>query len=456
MRSALLACLLACAALSCGCASAPVAAHEPSPDLKALRVAMLPIVNGQNSTVESLADLAEPFQEHFRTVFTAGTVEEAKNRRSDLIAALAIDREPAASFLFGKATVDVSATLTSPDGDLIDRFEIHISQKGLPPLLTLDEINSTALRRAREAIVNALFGSAKLADYAKARLPIAKRAATEALAAGIVIPTAALPAHHSEIDTPAYKAQGHPSDVALVIGIEKYSDLPEAEFAERDAAAVRGHLLALGYPSRNVLFLTGMLATKAGIEKYVGSWLPRYVKDDSRVFVYFSGHGAPDTKTGQAYLVPWDGDPKFLENTGYPIKRLYAQLNALKAKEIVVVMDSCFSGAGGRSLIPKGTRPLVSKVDTAGEAAGKLVVMTASAADEITGTVEDQGHGLFTYYFLKGLSGAAQDKSGRVSAKGLYDYLLPKVQDAARRDNRDQTPQLLSASLEAAARISLR
>ena len=59
-----------------------------------------------------------------------------------------------------------------------------------------------------------------------------------------------------------------------------------------------------------------------------------------------------------------------------------------------------------------------------------------------TNTLEDQGHGTFTYYFLKGLSGDAKDASGRVTTEALYDYLKPKVQDAARRQNRDQEPVL--------------
>ena len=44
-----------------------------------------------------------------------------------------------------------------------------------------------------------------------------------------------------------------------------------------------------------------------------------------------------DVKTGQAYLVPWDGDPNFLENTAYPVSRLYRKLGELPAKQVFVV-----------------------------------------------------------------------------------------------------------------------
>ena len=250
----------------------------------------------------------------------------------------------------------------------------------------------------------------------------------------------------SEVDVPIYKAQENPNDFALVIGVEKYSNqLPDAQFAERDAEAIKNHLIALGVPPRQIKLLTNHQATKANVEAYLEEWLPRNVKEPSRVFFYYSGHGAPDLKSGQAYLVLYDGNPDFLGITGYPIKKLYSILNSLKTKEIIVAIDSCFSGAGGRSVLAQGARPLVTKVDVEIPAANKMTIFSASAGNEISGTIEDQGHGAFTYYFLKGLNGEAIDRSGQVTAQSLYDYLKPKVQDAANLKNRDQTPQLVSS-----------
>lgn len=251
--------------------------------------------------------------------------------------------------------------------------------------------------------------------------------------------------YRSDVDEPAYKLAEREDDLAIVVGVERYEGLPAADFAERDARAVKAHLLALGYPERNVVLLTGRSAGRAAIEKYVEAWLPQAAKPQSRVLFYFSGHGAPDVGTGSAYLLPWDGDPKFLANTAYPVKRLYEKLNAVKAKQVLVAMDSCFSGAGGRSVIPKGTRPLVSQLKKEEDSIGKLVVLAASASDEITGSDETQGHGLFTYHLLKGLA----ERGGRASARELHQYLTPRVRDAARADNRDQTPQLLGAAADA-------
>ena len=260
----------------------------------------------------------------------------------------------------------------------------------------------------------------------------------------------------SEVDKPGYTTPENINNFAVVIGVEKYASLPVAEFAERDADAVRAHLTAMGYPTRNVYFLSGQQATRAKIAQSVNTWLPKRVDENSTVFFYYSGHGAPDPKTGQAYLVPVDGDAEDLDSTAYPIRQLYSKLGSLKAQHVIVALDSCFSGAGGRSVIAKGTRPLVSTVDLGG-VPDNLIALTASDKTEISGTIEDQGHGAFTYYMLKGLAGAAKTDSGHVTVQSLYKYLTPKVQDAARLHNRDQTPQLLPTGVSRAdAQIQLR
>jgi uncharacterized caspase-like protein len=210
----------------------------------------------------------------------------------------------------------------------------------------------------------------------------------------------------------------------------------------RDAKAVRKHLEALGWPARNIVSLNGQGATKSKLQSYLQEWLPLNVNQNSTLFVYYSGHGAPDPKSGDAYLVPWDGDPKFLKSTAYPLKQLYSELASLKAKRVIVVLDACFSGAGGRSVLAKGARPLADDLPKS----DNLTVIAAAGGDEITGTLDAEGHGVFTYYLLKGLSGAAKDAHGDVTAKGLFEYLKPRVEDEARRENREQVPTFNGAA----------
>ncbi len=52
--------------------------------------------------------------------------------------------------------------------------------------------------------------------------------------------------------------------------------------------------------------------------------------------------------------MPYDGDPNYLPQTGYPLKRLYEQLANLPSREMIVVLDSCFSGMGAAAFWPKG------------------------------------------------------------------------------------------------------
>ena len=245
----------------------------------------------------------------------------------------------------------------------------------------------------------------------------------------------------SDIDSPSFHSHIHPENFALVVGIEKYQKLPAAEFAEHDAATMRKYLIAMGFPDRNIIYLSGENATRSRISSYLDEWLPKNVNEASTVFIYFSGHGAPSTENKQAYLMPWDSDAEFLKSTAFPLRQLYTALNRLKVKTKIVVLDACFSGTGGRSVLVAGTRPLVPVVVPSDDLGGVLLFAAASA-DQITGTLDAQGHGLFTYYFLKGLAGKAKDSSGVVTSNGLYRYLKPLVQDAAHRQNREQTPLL--------------
>jgi len=262
--------------------------------------------------------------------------------------------------------------------------------------------------------------------------------------------SAASPLPTSDVDTvPSRQVGARKHAYAVVIGIEQYREkLPKADFADRDAKLMADYLTkVLGYPEENVVVRMNERATRTDLAKYFEDWLRNNVEPGGSVFVYYSGHGAPNPRTGEAYLVPFDGDPSFVETTAYPLKQLYGALDKLPAKEIVVVLDSCFSGAGGRSVLAKGTRPMVLSVENAVLAGGKTAVLAASAGDQISSTFQEQGHGLFTYFFLKGLQGEGdQNKDGSIELTELFAYVKPQVSRVARREfNNDQTSQLLGS-----------
>jgi len=215
------------------------------------------------------------------------------------------------------------------------------------------------------------------------------------------------PTIKSDVDElPSIKAKPNKNSYAIVIGIENYRQkLPKADYAVADAKTMTEYLTkVMGYPEENVVTLTNEHAAKSDFEKYFEKWLFNNVEKDSSVFIYYSGHGAPNVKTGDAFLVPYDGDPSFIAETGYSLKRLYDNLGKLQAKEIIVALDSCFSGAGGRSVLAKGARPLVMTMESLA-IPSKVAVLSASSGEQISSTYEEKGHGLFTYFMLKGIKG---------------------------------------------------
>lgn len=289
---------------------------------------------------------------------------------------------------------------------------------------------------------------AMLADLQRRMDELEKREqALKAREAALAQAAVAAPVLEDDIDVvPKGGLESSDENFAVVIGVEKYRDIAaSADYAERDARTVMLYLRdRLGVPEQNIKLLTADRASRSDFAKILELWLPLQVTPESKVFVYYSGHGAPDPVSQQAYLLPYDGDPKALELTAYPLKRLYEKLGALPAQEVLVALDSCFSGSGGRSVIAQGARPLVSRVESGAlDPSKNLTVFAAAAGDEITGGYEPQKHGLFTYYFLRGLRGDADaDADGWISVDEEYAYLKKNVSRQANRDSRQQTPQL--------------
>jgi hypothetical protein len=259
----------------------------------------------------------------------------------------------------------------------------------------------------------------------------------------------------SSVDHPRYRMRVSSRKFAFVIGIEHYAPgIPPATYALRDFKAVNAHLIALGIPPRHIKRLSDTTATKSRIQGGL-RWLRKNVKPGATVFIYFSGHGAPSEK-GNAYLVPYDGDPSDLRHSGILLASFYDELQSLPARRIVVMIDSCFSGTGGRSVMVAGARPLVSKIKAGFvSSSGKLIVLSAAKSDQESGVIKREGHGLFTYYLLKGLNGGAV-KKGHITVQELFAFLKPKVEDQASLDNRSQTPTMAPKSSQDIGSIRIR
>jgi len=236
-------------------------------------------------------------------------------------------------------------------------------------------------------------------------------------------------------------------NIAIVVGISKYREkmIPEVKYAVRDAEVVARYLENVGgIPRSNIKLLTDDKATKSDLEANISDWLPRRVTGNSTVFVYYAGHGAPGPQGREAFIVPYEGHPDYPSQL-YPLQKMYDALNKLPAREVVVMLDSCFSGAKGRSITGEGTRPVNISIENPVLAGGKIMVIAASSGSQMSSDYDKVKHGLFTYYLLRGLRGeASKDKEGTVELGGLYEFVQKNVAETASLEmNRDQTPMLL-------------
>jgi Caspase domain len=270
-----------------------------------------------------------------------------------------------------------------------------------------------------------------------------------------VVPTAgnppALPIPNSDVDEniPAGSEAG-PFDVAVVIGNRHYTvkGVPDVDFAEHDATTMRDYLIKeLGYKPENILFEPN--ATLAEFNELFGTAdsphgkLFNYVKPRvSSVFIYYTGHGAPDLNSKDAYFVPTDGNPSYIAASGYRLDTFYTNLGKIPAARFTVVLDTCFSGNSGHGLLFKNVSPALLRVKKGYRGPINSIIITAGTEDQVATWYPDKGHSLFTYFFLKGMRGEA-DANGdhEITSGELKAYLAEHVPYMARRlSGFEQTP----------------
>jgi hypothetical protein len=252
-----------------------------------------------------------------------------------------------------------------------------------------------------------------------------------------------------ERDIPRAAAQ-NPDAIAVIIGIERYASLPSARFAARDARLFRQYAATLGVPDdRNHLYVrTDAEATGNEFRKLFADdgWVARRVKPTTDLYVYFSGHGAPEIKTRTPFLLPTDADAAYPRETGYSLGTLYQQVARLNVRTVTVFLDACFTG-GTRSngTLFGGARPIVISVEQPALLRDNFAVISAAGGDQIASDLPEKRHGLFTYFALLGLRGAADaDGDSSVTVGELEKYLDQKVPAAAAALDREQKPVVIA------------
>lgn len=247
---------------------------------------------------------------------------------------------------------------------------------------------------------------------------------------------------NSDVDTDIPKGKASsPNTFAVIIANETYSNVATVPFASNDGAIFEQYCLnTLGIPERNIRRVTN--ATLNDMRRQV-AWLGEVGEafgSDANIIFYYSGHGIPDEKNGDAYIVPVDGYHSDM-NTNLPVTELYKNLDAIPARRVTVFMDACFSGARRDNGMLMAARGVVLKSKAAAPA-NKMVVFSAAQGDETAYPYSDQHHGLFTYYLLKKL----QSTKGEVTLGELGDYITDQVKKTSILENsKSQTPQVLTA-----------
>ena len=253
----------------------------------------------------------------------------------------------------------------------------------------------------------------------------------------------------------------NPNAIAVVIGNRDYDgrDVPAVDFALADASIIRAYLIqTLGYKAENVLYYTN--ATKGTFESVFGNEnnhrgeLFNYAdpKGQSDLFIYYSGHGAPDIQSSSekkaSYLVPVDADPSHVRFGGYALDVLYNNLRQIPHRRVTVVIDACFSGMsdGGRLMGDISPLGLPSQADSGARLPQQsTMIFTAAGSRQVASWYRDKQHSLFTYFFLKALRGDADaDENKVLTAAEISAYVSDQVLSIARRrHSRDQNPQFI-------------
>lgn len=231
------------------------------------------------------------------------------------------------------------------------------------------------------------------------------------------------PTHELSFDRP-----GTPSPAlhALVVGIDRYA-----------ARALR-----LGYARQDAEAVARLMRSSKGFDRvavaelYDGQARPEAVLAGLRaaaaaaapgdtILVYLAGHGVA-IRGGWYFLSPAVAslDESEVLRRSVSAEQMTAVLKESKASRVVLMIDSCNSGAVVRDIKGLLQNRLYTQI---GRALG-FAVLAASRQDQVALERATLGHGVFTAAVVSGLSGAAdRNADARVTARELAAYLSRRI-----------------------------
>ncbi len=221
----------------------------------------------------------------------------------------------------------------------------------------------------------------------------------------------------------------------LIIANEDYQFVDDVQYALNDGKTFKEYCVkTLGVPEKQVWLYENASygVINAGVSKMIQA-LNMFNKPNA--IIYYCGHGIPDEKTGDAYIIPTDGNGKNMA-TCYSLNSLYKTFSSTGAGNITYFMDACFTGANKDGSMLVAARG-VAREPKKEVLSGNTVVFSATSSDETAMAYDEKQHGLFTYYLLKKL----QETKGEVSYAELSEYIQDNVKKEAFLTNEKvQTP----------------
>lgn len=245
-----------------------------------------------------------------------------------------------------------------------------------------------------------------------------------------------------DILEPLRTGQRAPGDAAVVIGIERYPFVSDVPHAQRDAQAMYNLLVyTRGVPADRVRLLDRGANREQILEAVADAG--RKVGQDGAVWVYFAGHGAADTTSGERLLLGDDvrQDASAFSARGMSVKAIQDAASA-GGGAVNLIVDACYAGVGrsGEELLA-GKRFLVPAYAISGNP--RLLEWSAAAPNELSGPLNQAQHGAFTYFAVGALRGWADGqldgvRDGKVTAEEAKLYVNQALRTVQVTDQQSQ------------------
>lgn len=218
--------------------------------------------------------------------------------------------------------------------------------------------------------------------------------------------------------------------IAIGVGAFRTSDVSDVRFAVHDAEVMARYFrTVVGIQSDRIKLITNEHVLKGDLIDLFEDWLPRQVEAGGEVFIFVAGRALHMPSTGSISLIPYEAGaatPKRL----FSLRRLYDALARLPIQRAVLLLDLAFTESSSPAR-RDGQESIWSTIPASLQG-GKLVQIIGVSGRREAHQYEDGQHGLFTYYLLKGLRGAAdKDQNGQVSVGELCGYVRARIRDAA-------------------------